>query len=325
MFRKQMELPMTRHHRVIFILFLFCLFWVISGISFGDTIQDATVWINNGKEAFKNKDYVSAIAAYDQALLLDQFYTEGWKLRGDALLELQRYAEAADAYDRAIAIDKTNAELLGKKGRALFLLGNFQDAIDQYTRAVSLNPNLFQNQDGYGDVLTALNRFSEADYAYTNALKIQPVNNATWNKKGEVLAKMYRNKEAISAFNKSIEIYPESAEVWNSLGSVYFTMGNMQKALTAFEKAISLDESYIPQKYGDTLSRIAKDTQTGSNRISESNETPEEVKSFSFTLPPAIYILNYVMIIIGVTAIIVITVLGFVRRRTEKKEGKNQE
>lgn len=68
-----------------------------------------------GKDAFQKKDYVSAIAAYDQALLLDEYYTEGWKLRGDAMMELKRYAEAAESYDRAITIDKTNADLLGKK------------------------------------------------------------------------------------------------------------------------------------------------------------------------------------------------------------------
>ena len=94
---------------------ILCLFFVILCTVSAESMQDATVWINKGKEAFDNKDYISAIAAYDQALLLDQYYTEGWKLRGDALMTLERYDEAAESYDRAIAIDKTNTDLLGKR------------------------------------------------------------------------------------------------------------------------------------------------------------------------------------------------------------------
>lgn len=285
------------------------------GMGSADSIQDATLWINKGKEAFLNADYNGAISAYDQALVLDKYYIEGWKLRGDALMEMKRYEEAADSYEHAIAIDKSNADLLGKKGRALYLLGKYQDAFDLYSKSVLLNPNLFQNQDGYGDVLSALNRFTEADQAYSYALKIEPNNNQTWNKKGEVLAKMFRNNEAVDAFNQSIQIYPDSAKVWNNLGSTYFSMGQMQEALKSFERAIALDESYIPQKYEDTLNRLAKDKQD--IYIKPIEETAESTPSTPFVLPPAIFVLNYFMIVLGICIIII---LGLIQVRKRKKK-----
>ena len=310
-----MESPMNRWNGMVLAIFLFLVTALIFSPVAAQNIQDATVWINKGKEAFQKKDYLGAIAAYDQALLIDQYYTEGWKLRGDALMELNRYAEAAESYDRAIAIDKTNADLFGKKGRAIYKLGNYQEALEIFTRAVSLNPNSFQNKDGYGDVLAALNRFTEADHAYTGALKIDPKNNATWNKKGEVLAKMYRNKEALAAFNQSIQIYPDSAEVWNNIGSVHFNMGNLNKALTAFEKAISLDKSYIPQKYGDTISRLTKaDPSKQSPIIEEDTDIP--VTNIPFTMPPAIFVLNYIMIGVGVIVIILLGVMTLMKKRS---------
>ncbi|MBP7034759.1 MAG: tetratricopeptide repeat protein, partial [Methanospirillum sp.] len=69
---------------VLAILLLMATTFVLCPVVPAQNIQDATVWINKGKDAFQKKDYVSAIAAYDQALLLDEYYTEGWKLRGDA-------------------------------------------------------------------------------------------------------------------------------------------------------------------------------------------------------------------------------------------------
>lgn len=312
-----MELPMTRWNGMVLAILLSLATALVFYPVAAQNIQDATVWLNKGKEAFQKKDYVSAIAAYDQALNLDQYYTEGWKLRGDVMMELNRYAEAAESYDRAIAIDKTNADLFGKKGRAIYKLGNYQEALEILTRAVSLNPNSFQNKDFYGDVLAALNRFTEADNAYTGALKIDPKNNETWNKKGEVLAKMYRNEEAISAFNQSIQIYPDSAKVWNNIGGVHFAMGNLNKALTAFEKAIFLDESYIPQKYGDTISRLAKaDSSKQNPKIEENVEIP--VANISFEIPPSIFLLNYIMIIIGIIVITLLGAMGVMRKRTSK-------
>lgn len=79
----QMEFPMTRCHGMVFTIFVFCICvaFLCNG-GFAESIQDATLWINKGKEAYQNRDYVSAIAAYDQALLLDEFYTEGVEIAG---------------------------------------------------------------------------------------------------------------------------------------------------------------------------------------------------------------------------------------------------
>ena len=145
---------MTIRPSPFIIILLICLNLMTWGAFALDNIQDATVWVNKGKEAYQNKDFTSAITAYDEALLRDEYYTEGWKLRGDALMELGKYEEAALSYERAISIDKNNPELLGRNGRALYQLGELEEALTLYTRAVSLNPNSFTNQDVYGDVIS---------------------------------------------------------------------------------------------------------------------------------------------------------------------------
>lgn len=301
---------------------LFLAFFFILGVIFpvaAESIQDAAIWANKGKALAEIKDYQGAIGAYDQALQLDAYYAEAWKLRGDTLITLERYIEAADSYDRAIAIDKINAEIIGKKARTQYLLGRYRDSLETYDRAVSLNPNIFQNLDGKGDVLAALNRFSEADAAYDAALKLRPDSNSTWNKKGLSLARTFRNEEAADAFNRSIAIYPGSAEVWNNRGSVLFNLGRMQEALEAFEHAISLDQSYIPQKYEDTLSRLQADQQAQTGKPGPVS-TQGVTAALDLKIPPTIFIMNYLMIGLGLLAILM---LGMIRVIHARKKAKN--
>jgi len=105
----------------------------------------------------------------------------------------------------------------------------------------------------------------------------------------------------------------------DNLGSVHFTMGNMKNALNAFEKAISLDESYIPQKYSDTLNRLAK-VNPEIRKATTHEEIEMPVMNAPFVIPPAIFVLNYLMIGIGIIAIIILGVMGVIKKRPVKKE-----
>ena len=168
-------------------------------------------------------------------------------------------------------------------------------------------------------MLAALNRFSEADEGYSAALKIDPASNATWNKKGLNLARMYRNEEAVEAFNQSLQIYPDSAEVWNNMGSSLFNLGKMRDALTAFEHAIDLDERYIPQRYGDTLSRLQEARQGQVPVAEENNTAPAFPSSIDLKVPPPIFIINYLMIGVGVLAIILLGGIRILHSRRRKE------
>ncbi|MDD1727955.1 MAG: tetratricopeptide repeat protein, partial [Methanospirillum sp.] len=214
---------------------------------------------------------------------------------------------------------KTNADIVGKKGLALFLLGKYRDALDTYDRAVSLNPNVYQNLEGKADVLAALNRYSEADAMYDAALKIEPRSNATWNKKGVILARMFKNEEAAEAFNQSVIIYPGSAEVWNNMGSALFNQGKMKEALKAFEQAIALDDSYIPQKYGDTLSRLQQDKQAAAQETQENGSGPAVITP-ELKLPPPIFLINYLMVGVGILAILTLGIILVFKRRKQNRE-----
>jgi tetratricopeptide (TPR) repeat protein len=170
------------------------------------------------------------------------------------------------------------------------------------------------------DVLATLNRFSEANEAYDTALKTDPRNNETWNKKGLVLARMFLNREAVEAFNQSLQIYPDSAEVWNNMGGALFSQGRMKEALDAFEHAISLDKSYIPQKYEDTLNILESNRDKRAGIAGTEEAVIPEVVS-QFLLPPPIFILNYLMIGIGVILIITLGLAQVVHGRRMRKKG----
>jgi len=55
-------------------------------------------WLNEGDIHFLADQYEEALAAFEQAILLDPDYAIAYRSKGDALRRLERYEEALLAY-----------------------------------------------------------------------------------------------------------------------------------------------------------------------------------------------------------------------------------
>ena len=82
----------------------------ISGASPVPTItimpsRNVNDWIEKGNNLLDIGKYQEALAAYEEALLLDSSYTDAWTGKGRALNELKRYKEALDALNNALSLD----------------------------------------------------------------------------------------------------------------------------------------------------------------------------------------------------------------------------
>lgn len=64
----------------------------------------AETWFNQGKQQFAAKDFLGAIASFDQAIQLKPAYHEAWNNRGLALGNLGDYEGAIASYEKAIQI-----------------------------------------------------------------------------------------------------------------------------------------------------------------------------------------------------------------------------
>jgi tetratricopeptide (TPR) repeat protein len=77
--------------------------------------KDTMLMNNKGYALYKMGDYPGAVAAYDQALAIDNtfatnnMYTVAHINKGDALYQMGRYQEAVDAYKKALENSPNNA------------------------------------------------------------------------------------------------------------------------------------------------------------------------------------------------------------------------
>ena len=84
---------------------------------------DAKTLVEQGKELGKKGDHRGAIELYDQALVLEQGYTEAFKFRGDAHWNLQQYDCSVENYDKAI-------EVLGVMIEDVKILGEYKNKLE---------------------------------------------------------------------------------------------------------------------------------------------------------------------------------------------------
>lgn len=104
------------------------------------TFPQATAeeWRQMGWEHFTSNRYEEALAAFEQAILLDPQFPPAYKSKGDCLHRLQRYEEAILAYDHAIRLNPTFALAYHNKGIALDHLGRHREASKAFQKAREL-------------------------------------------------------------------------------------------------------------------------------------------------------------------------------------------
>lgn len=102
--------------------------------------QKAAEFLKQANSLLDARRYQDAIAAFDQAIAIEQNIPEAWINRGNALTSLQLYKEAIASYDRALALRPDKDVAWYNRGNALTSLRLYKDAIVAYDRAIALQP-----------------------------------------------------------------------------------------------------------------------------------------------------------------------------------------
>jgi tetratricopeptide (TPR) repeat protein len=78
--------------------------------------RNAETWTNRGSSLLIMKRYDEAVAAYEQALMLDPTFIHAWNNKGTLFYNLKRYDEALAAYEQALDLDPTDVYTWTKQG-----------------------------------------------------------------------------------------------------------------------------------------------------------------------------------------------------------------
>ena len=150
---------------------------------------EAVALYEQGTASVSSDNLSDAIAAFDQALLLEPEYYEAWDARADALNRDGQFSSALESSSRALAINSSYLSGWINRGQILYNLG-------------------YVYEDQKKDTVKANEYFLQQVQAFEKAIALDPTNADAWFNKAYALAGLKRYDEAIAAFDKVKELDP---------------------------------------------------------------------------------------------------------------------
>jgi tetratricopeptide (TPR) repeat protein len=205
-------------------------------------VQYARTWHPDAADLFLKeawlrlelRDHEEALAAVEQALLLDPSEPNIVFLKTEILAKLDRYEEAIDLLRGMLSITLSPKEVLLQMGNVAQLCGHERQSEQYYREALNHAPD-----------------FEEAVYELAFLLE-----------------SLDKNKEAIAVYVDFLEKRPYAAKVWYELGRLYDMEGDSLGALDAFDYAIIVEETEYRQTHFQAIYEKGK-TLLSLNRAEE--------------------------------------------------------
>lgn len=102
--------------------------------------KTAVQWVSEGRTLSHFKLYENALAAYEQARVLEPDDAFIYECKALAFVELERYDEALAQYEQALERDPEDADVYEGKGNVLVALLRNEEALIAYEQAIMLTP-----------------------------------------------------------------------------------------------------------------------------------------------------------------------------------------
>src|SRR6185437_1580569 len=134
------------------------------------TQKSFSEWYNEGRIAYDTGNYVSALAAYEEASRQRPDFAEAHFNQGVILSRLQNYDQATAAFERAISCDGRQPKFYIQCGNAFSERGLFARALEMYRQALQLAPGNTRVCELLGDTYYDLKQYPNAVTAYKQAL-----------------------------------------------------------------------------------------------------------------------------------------------------------
>lgn len=203
--------------------------------------KTAAQYLADANAFYDQKDYDSALAAYQSAVslrpLATSYYRIGW-IQND----FGEFQKALAALDQATSLDPTLSSAYLEKGYALRRLKRLGEAGTALRKCVSLNPQSALCHNELGQLYYGQKQYSDAVAMLTTATSLKPDFGDAFEHLGLALSELGRNDEAIDALNRAIELEPEDSGGYMGLGDVYYYgTKDYAKAADAYIKGLQYD------------------------------------------------------------------------------------
>jgi len=251
-----------------------------------------------GNALYAKKDFDAAIAAYDEAIMLDptnvQFYNNKAavlfeKKDNEGCISLLREGIDQGRANRADYTDIAKAYL--RMAKAFKNLGNYPDAIkslesslvENYSKDTErlvrqyhqehkklseqayINPEMGLEAKERGNEFFRAGDFPSAIREYEEACKRDPTNAAYRNNLAAALSKLGDFNSAKEACVKALELDPMYVKAWAKKGDIEFFMKEYHRAMDSYKKGLEVEPNNSLCEAGlrKTLEKIQSENASG--------------------------------------------------------------
>ncbi len=204
----------------------------VSGGGIASEPSEAHVFLEKGRELYRNDEDSQAVEAFQQALKLDPNLAEAHFRLGLAYEALNKAAEAEDAY---------------KKG------------VEAYKAYLANNPKDAEAHYNLGQTYAGLHLYSEAVREYKQATRLKEDDSDMYCDLGMALTRLAQYDEAASAFSKSLEIDPENYRAEDGLEEAREGVQRIQAAKKHQEDQLKKQKEEELKKQSDTATVTPED------------------------------------------------------------------
>lgn len=194
-------------------------------------------------------DFKTAMKFVNDALKIDEYYRDGYVLKGSIYKTLDKNDLALSSYQTALQIDPDF--FMGQLHTAWLLteMENHKLALEYYRNANALKPQNINALYGIGKSLQDLEQYDAALLEYKEIIEIEPAFYYAYFNQGFI--KQYYQADLDSAiyfYEKVFDYKPEYVPAWYQMGNAYYDAKDYSNAGKAYAEALKIDENYTPAR-----------------------------------------------------------------------------
>ena len=199
-------------------------------------------------QAFEKPENIErAIAAFNQAALLDPQYARAYAGLGEAYWRKYEHTRdpvwtgrAVASCTQALALNGRLAAAHACLGRIYDGTGRYEEAIAEFQQTLTLEPTSDEAYAGLGHAQEELNRFDEAEQTYLHAIALRPQYWVNYNQLGAFYFKRGRYADAAERFAQVVTFAPDSFRGYGNLGGAYVQLGRYDEAIQTLERSVAI-------------------------------------------------------------------------------------
>jgi tetratricopeptide (TPR) repeat protein len=203
------------------------------------------------------QQYDKALADFDEAIRLLDFYSDAYWGRAKAYAAKGEHARAAADETKAISLQPAPAGAIIRHTQGVMQMTRkrYDRAIDEFDRALKINPHYIKSLSGRGEAHLALGQNDRALSDFDRLVALAPTDAVAHNDKAWTLFKLGRLSEALESANTSTSLKRAAYNV-DTLARIEAAMGRHDAALASYRAAIDLGGAKFVRLYQKGLKQL---------------------------------------------------------------------